>query len=285
MNNTDTISTDTLDTLAAFGPRVSPVKGFSDWHYQDEGYFAGQPCYHPERGVSRHGVAGDPLPYLTSRDDSIGLLLLGNFLVGLVALSLSRDLLLRQLRNFFYVPRRIAEMTSTSLEVRSQYVLVLFTIVNIALVTYLHYTHSTTESSLSLAPLLLIGLYAALTAASFLLRTVLYGCVNWVFFDKKKNEQWQRTWLFLSVCEGVFLFPAIVLNVYSVLPTQILVFFSLFIVILVKILAFYKCKTIFFNGFSGFLQNILYFCTLEIVPLLILCGALIQTSNDLDIYF
>lgn len=286
MHDIDTINAiDSIDTLTACSPRVSPVKDFTDWHFQDESYFAGQQYYHPEKGISRHGVAGDPLPYLTSRDDSIGILLVTVFITGIIAFSFSRDMLLRQMKNFFYVPRRVAEMTVTVMETRSQYVLLLCTIANIATVCFLHYNHTTHESTLSFYPPLLIGLYALIIACSFLLRLILYSVVNWVFFDKKKNVQWSRSWLFLSICEGALIFPVIVLNVYADITVQALVLFSLFIVILAKVLTFYKSKTIFFNGIGGFLQNILYFCALEMMPLLILCGILIDRSNDLDIYF
>lgn len=189
MHDIDTINAiDSIDTLTACSPRVSPVKDFTDWHFQDESYFAGQQYYHPEKGISRHGVAGDPLPYLTSRDDSIGILLVIVFITGIIAFSFSRDMLLRQMKNFFYVPRRVAEMTVTVMETRSQYVLLLCTIANIATVCYLHYNHTTHESTLSFYPPLLIGLYALIIACSFLLRLFLYSVVNWVFFDKKKKR-------------------------------------------------------------------------------------------------
>lgn len=46
-----------------------------------------------------------------------------------------------------------------------------------------------------------------------------------------------------------------------------------------KILLFYKCIRNFFNHFHGILHLILYFCTLEIIPLLFLWKGLIYINN------
>lgn len=289
MNDTDTIiGIDTItviDTLTVIGPRVSPVKDFTDWHYSDESYFAGSPYYHPGQHFGSHGVIGTPIPYTVSRDNSISLLLIIIFVIGISAISLSRAQLTRQIKNFFYVPRRIAEMTTTVLEVRAQYILALLTATDIAIICHLYSHPTATENILSLYTYAQVGLYTLVICCFLLLRDILYHCINWVFFDKKKNEQWQRTWLFLTDMEGILIFPAIIAHVYTQIPLEFVASYALFVVLFVKLLTFYKCKTIFFNGIGGFLQIILYFCALEIVPLLFMGGTLMEIRNYIDIYF
>ncbi|MDE5987693.1 MAG: DUF4271 domain-containing protein, partial [Prevotella sp.] len=57
------------------------------------------------------------------------------------------------------------------------------------------------------------------------------------------------------------------------------------IIIFVKLLLFYKCFLIFFKKKGAFLQIFLYFCTLEIVPPLILWGILITIANYLKVNY
>ena len=235
--------------------------------------------------VSSTPVPGDPVPYTVGHDDTVGILLLTCFLIGIIAATFSRNVMLRHLKHFFYVPKSIATTTTTAEEKHAQYFLMLNTILCIAIISLFHHKENSIADGNNASTLLNIGLYALITACSFVWRYIMYHCVNWTFFDKQRNEQWMQSWFFLSACEGILLLPAIILHTYSNLSLKNLIFYSLFIVIVTKFLAFYKCKTIFFKGIGGFMQIILYLCTLEIVPLIILCGVLIKTSNNLELYF
>jgi hypothetical protein len=57
------------------------------------------------------------------------------------------------------------------------------------------------------------------------------------------------------------------------------------VLIIVKIMTFYKCYIIFFRQNVVSLQIILYLCALEIVPLLALWKILDFTANSLKINF
>ena len=63
------------------------------------------------------------------------------------------------------------------------------------------------------------------------------------------------------------------------------VYYTIFVLVLVKILTFYRCSIIFFRQNVLYLQIILYFCTLEIVPLIALWGGLSVIVNALKINF
>ena len=57
------------------------------------------------------------------------------------------------------------------------------------------------------------------------------------------------------------------------------------VLILVKSLTFFKSYVIFFRRKGYFLQNILYFCALELVPLASFGGFVAITINYLKINF
>jgi len=85
--------------------------------------------------------------------------------------------------------------------------------------------------------------------------------------------------------EGFFLYPAILLLGYLNVAHQTIIYYVLTVVFLVKLLSFYKCYVIFFRQNGIFLQIILYFCALEIVPLATLWGGLEVMTNALKINF
>lgn len=93
-----------------------------------------------------------------------------------------------------------------------------------------------------------------------------------------------KAYLFLVSCEGVLLFPAIMLMTYFGFSIQAAVIYTLIVVGIIKILSFYKCFIIFFEE-RRFLQIILYFCALEVVPLFALSGGLVLISHYLKINF
>ena len=63
------------------------------------------------------------------------------------------------------------------------------------------------------------------------------------------------------------------------------VIYTIIVLVLVKILSFYKSYLIFFKRNGLFLQIILYFCALEVVPLSALWGGLVLISHYLKINF
>ena len=119
----------------------------------------------------------------------------------------------------------------------------------------------------------------------FLLKAFLYAIVNWAFFDKKSNQTWQKSLLFLTCVEGVVLFPLVLLLTYFNMSMQNVIIYATIVVVLTKLLVFYRTHIIFFRQNSAFLQNILYFCALEIVPLFSLWGILVTIVDFLKINF
>jgi hypothetical protein len=132
---------------------------------------------------------------------------------------------------------------------------------------------------------LFIGLIFLILFVYAFLKYPLYTLVNYTFFNGKNNGQWTHTMLILSAIEGALLFPAILFQSYFDSSPQYIIFYAVFVLVLVKILTFYKCYVIFFRKNGLFLQIILYFCTLEIIPLLALWGILGIITNALTINY
>lgn len=265
-----------------------PVKFGEDIHFlhkYSESFFAKDSLYHPELPWGRQGVAGTPIPYTIASDNFFVSILLGCFILIVMAFSQSRSFILRQAKNFFYVVKgSTTTITETSTEIRFQMVSVLQTALMLAL-SYFFYTRTHIGETFMVDTYQVIAIYLGVFVAYFAIKSILYAAVNWVFFDKKKNGQWQKSFLFVSAMEGVVLFPMIMLQTFFELPLQTTPYFTLFVVILARLLALFKAHIVFFKDRQFYLQIILYFCGLELIPLLALWGVLATINSYLKIIF
>lgn len=254
--------------------------------YYKESFFSNDSLFHPELPGGRQGVAGDPVPYTVASDNLLTGLLIACFCFALIAFANSRNFIMRQIHNFFRTSQigATTEITETFTEVRFQFFLVLQTCLMTAL-TYFFWSQTVFGDTYTISTYGVIGLYTLAMVGYFLLKGGAYALVDWVFFEQKKNTEWNRVFLFLCAMEGVCLFPMIMLLAYFDLSISAAVVYTSAVVILFKILAFYKTYMIFFEKRGAFLQIILYFCALEIMPLIALWGVLMTMSNYLKISF
>ncbi len=254
--------------------------------YYRESFFSKDSLLHPELNAGRYGVAGDPVPYALRNDDIITTLLLLCFILAIIAFANSMHFIGRQVKDFIYLPHsESSSMTETSTELRFQFFFVVETILLMAITYFFYTTNYVADTFVLQSEYELLGIFFAIFAAYFLMKGLLYTWVNMVFFSGKKNGQWLKSFLFITSFEGVLLFPAAMLLVYFDLKIENVVYYFAFCLIFVKILTFYKCWVIFFRQKSFFLQNILYFCALEIIPMLSLTGGLAMIVDVLKVNY
>jgi hypothetical protein len=192
----------------------------------------------------------------------------------------------RQVKYFFSAPTEtVVEESETVNELYFQLLLVFITSLLIALLFYFYTLNFIGNTFVLRSQYTLISIYLGITIAYFLLKMGYYAMVNLVFFGSKKNKQWIKTWLFIVSVEGVLFFPAVLLGGYFEMDVNWMAFYVILSCIIVKLLTIYKVYMIFFRRNVVRLQIFLYFCTLEIVPLLTFWGALVLTANSLKINF
>ena len=274
---------DTLH-LPGHGPGRS-LKDVDLPQYYRENFFSNDTLLHPEISGGRFGVAGDPVPYTIRGDNMFTTMLLLCFIVFIVSISRVRHFISRQLKDFFYVSHHDDQMTETSGELRFQFFLVVLASLMLSIAVYLFVTHYVADTFVFDDDYLLVALFGVGFLTYFIVKGLLYTIVNNIFFEGKRNLQWMKIILFVTAVEGVLLYPAVLLQVYFDLSLQNVAYDYAFVLILVKILTFYKGWAIFFRLNSGFLQFFLYFCALEITPLLTIAGALLWIVNLLKINF
>ena len=254
--------------------------------YYREGFFSKDSLFHPELPGGRYGVAGDPVPYTVQHDNVIISLLLLLFVLATIAFSNSRHFVVRQTKNFFSTNREgMTEITETAVEIRFQAFLTFLNSLLLSILFYFYTLNFIGETFLLDSQYHLIAIFLGMTVVYYLVKTMLYAIVNNVFFDGKKNRQWMKSFLFITSIEGVSLFPLVVVWTFFDISIQNAVIYVVIVISIVKILELFKCFLIFFRQNVVKLQIILYFCTLEIIPMALLWGALVFTANSLKINF
>lgn len=252
--------------------------------YYKESFFSGNKMFHPELQGGRMGVAGDPIPYTIAGDNIMTSIIVGCLLVTLLAVARLREFLVYNYRNFFHAPSGGFDktMTETSGEITIQIFLMLQASLLFGIIYFL-YANSSLSLTFITEQYTIIGAYSVSMAAYFLLKFILYIFVNPVFFSRIQNIEWLKTFVLLTASESVLVFPVMIVQAYFDLSMQTTFVYTIFIVIMCKLLAFYKSYAIFFKHRTSQLQNILYFCALEMMPLAFIWSALGIVSTQLTV--
>lgn len=270
----DTISPLVTDTVAA--QVETPVL-----YYKDMGFFQGDSLAHPEVKLVQTGFDGVLRPYQLWRDDLVTLFVVVCFVLLVMMQKRIRSYVVSHAKEFFFPSKNITRKEKVSNSTDKLIPLVLMFLLSVmgGLGLYM-YTQRQQHLFLGqMSPYLLIGIYTGIWMVYFVCKKILSGFVNWIFFDKSKRKVWKKSIFFLFSVESLLVFPVIIITIYLNLPPYIPLWIILIIGFIIKILHLYKTFLIFFPKIYGTLHLIVYFCTLEIMPLLAVFMALNRVTN------
>ena len=254
--------------------------------YYRETFFSGDSLLQADASGGNYGIEGNAILQNLHGDDVITTLLLCSFILAVIAFSKTTGFMLWQLRNFFYLPHEgRSEVKETTSEVRSLCYLILLSSTVISLLYYFHTMQIEGESFLLDSPYQLLAVFLVCVLVFFCLKYVLYLWVNSVFFGGKRNVHWMRSYIFLFILEGILMSPLLFAQLYFDLSIKTTEIYFIIVLIIVKILTFYRYYLIFFRQNVVGVQIILYLCALEIVPLIALWAGMDITANSLKINY
>lgn len=275
------------DTLRLPGqPIGKSIRDVSLPQYYRESFFKSDSLFHPELNGGRMGMPGDPVPYSPANDDVITCVLLACFMITILVVSRSRRFIVAQVKDIFYPARQDSvEMKETANEVNYQFLLCIQAGVLLAMSFFYYAQKYIAETYILESEYELMGVFLVILVAYFLIRELLLSWVHWTFFDSQQRHRSNVSRLFITAMEGALMLPAVLVHTYFSLPATSLLYSAISIVIIARLLSFYKAYTIFFGKKDYFLQIFLYFCTLEALPLTILWGVLTFAGNYLKVTF
>lgn len=227
------------------------------------------------------GVSGEPVPDLLSTDSTMNLMMLGCLVFLIVALTRSREFYIRQLSGFFYVAHAEELGHRTTQENLLQLAIIVTGCLSLAVATFIPALTILDPDAYFPDKPTAILLFALFFLLFFLSKVSIQYVVNMVFFGKRRATFFIQVQMLITACSSMLVFPIAFLVVYLPISTEISALGLVFVLVLNKILAFYKIWNIFFRQNGLFLQIILYFCTLEIAPLAAAGGIWLSIFNGL----
>ncbi len=252
---------------------------------QQESHFPNNISFYTEHGGNEYGVEGEPVPYTVRGDDLLTSLLLICFIVLVVFVSRSRFFIKEQIKDILYVSNNDDGFHETTMEQQSLVLLCVTTCLVFAICSYYYTVYYLSGSFAVNSDFSIIAIFFLSFLIFMPFKILLYTLVNSLFFEKLQNRRWLKTVLFLYITEGTFVFPVTMLLVYFDLSPRIALYYIIFVLFVIKTVTIYKCWHIFFSQNGGFLQTILYFCTLEIVPILNLVSGMLILIDNLTLNF
>lgn len=221
---------------------------------------------------------GIEIPYRPADDDIVAIILLFCFFLTAFVLAGGKGMLIQQLKGFFSVKERgslFAESASTDYRYLSLLLFQTCVIASFCVFDLVAEIHPVLVGR----HVLLLGIYVCIFVLYYLLKWGVYSFINWTFFDKTKSKLFVSTYFFLFSGLGLALFPVVLLAVYADLRVELVVSISLGIIIIAKLLLFYKGIKLFFDNLYGLFWLIAYFCALEVMPVLMLYKVFALVNN------
>lgn len=254
--------------------------------YYKETFFSKDSIMAIGEHAGRYGIAGDPVPYSIRTDDFLTSILLVFLLLLLHSIRRSARLFRFQARNFFRSMKRNSVMEKESVsDVKYLWFIELHTVLIFSLVFFSYSKEYISATYITYSEYTLMAIYFSIFLALLLFVHSVEGIVNGVFAVQQQKRQWTTTKTMLNAAMGIMLTPMLLFMAYFGLPVHHTLIYTLCIVIFVKILLLYKCFQIFFNKKSDYLRIFLYFCTLEIIPLIITWSVLHFVANFLKVNY
>ncbi len=239
--------------------------------------------FHDRPAYRVDGVSGTPLPYALRNDNVLSLTLLISSLLFILLFAKSFPLFARQTKDFFRL--HYSDGNSHPVFSRFSLFMLVFDCLMLAVVCYIIALTVSTQEFIIAHQSLVVSLFFGTFLIYFLFKGFIYLVVNNTFWGKKKSLQWIHSYSYLIAVEGMMLFPLALLLVFFDLSIKNATFYCGFVLILNKLLTFYKCWSIFFRQNILSLQIFLYFCALEVAPLLAFAGLWLALVYDLKVIF
>lgn len=276
----DTLCADTLCQPESQDTIVEDLISFDDCHF-----FSDDSLLHAEQPYRPFGFGATATPFHIRQDAWSGLLLL-------VCLLLTASLVMRLRKKFkellrdVFIPipgKKDEPLVDDPLRYSTRLIAVILLSLTAAMVTFTYTQHEVGFYLFPETPYIMFGAFFLLWIAYFVVKRMMSSFVNWVFFRNEKIFTWTRAYTFLYVVEAMLCLVLALVVEYLPVPHEEVLVFAICLIFLVKILLLFKTYQIFFPKMYGTLHLIVYFCTLELMPLLVMQQILTYTEALLTV--
>ena len=128
-------------------------------------------------------------------------------------------------------------------------------------------------------PYWLIGAFFLVCMGAICLKVGLYSWVNWNFFDGESSQRWIRGYLTQTSLTTFFFYPLALMDILRSISHEFVIGCVILVAFLYELTLFYQLIVNFKVRKYGYLLIILYFCSVELMPTLVL-GYLAASLGD-----
>ncbi len=212
------------------------------------------------------GKTGTPLPQSVLSNPVIPISLFAFFLLFIYILTHGRKVIGETLKEFFFLKVRSSiffETTANLPALRNSFVLLFVGGVSLFLFAFTFETKF--ELHIAYLGIIALGLLLFLS-----LKLLLFKFLGYIFFDRNHTEIFTRGYFTILFALGGALIPVDIALVYmpQIFHTTIIII-GLLLFVAAALLIFYKIIQIFLDRIASLFYIMLYLCTLEILPILI----------------
>ena len=213
------------------------------------------------------GFIGIPHPSLPQTESWVFLVLLGFFFLLVYAVSQSSGYITETAKTFFKVKERSSIFSKATVnDFRFRFFLIIFTIGVLSLYAYL--IQFKVGSHFLLKE---YGCFFVVTTLFVILKHFSFNLIGYVFLPPAGLRMAKESYLNVVSFLGIVLYPLLILQIY--IPSHYASFAgiaSLSVCFIACILVIIKLFQIFLHKFVASFYILLYLCTLEILPLVLL---------------
>lgn len=227
------------------------------------------------------GMNAQPLPSALFRNDGVSMALMSCVILTLLFLAQSGSQLSKRIKAFF-MPQQMVSATHIGDTGTYEWVHLLLGCQLSMIGSLLFYSYAQQHLSvdiINLPPLALVGIFTGIIMLMLIAKQRLYHFIHAIFFTKTARKRWYEAFSIIFIFESLILFPLALLSVYFDLSPEKVSITLAVVLLFVKILLLFKCFTIFFVKIKGCLHLFMYFCALEILPLLLTWGILVEITR------
>ena len=224
------------------------------------------------KGLPDHGTPMAERPYTVGGDNYVIVGVLVVILMLAVVLHRSRLSFFYRMKEFFAVRRQFAEenIQSSTSDSTNVFLLTSVCALSLSLVLFNRLSQTMGFTPAYEMPYWLFAAGYVLFVALIYFKAWLYVLVNWVFFDRESNKKWISGYLLLTALLAYLIFPVSLIDIF-VANSNLVVAISMFIVIIAyEMLLFFRLFAIFRTKKYGNVLLFLYFCSVEIIPAIVL---------------
>lgn len=228
--------------------------------------------YKVGKGLPDNGIPMVEQSYVVAKDDILigGIIFL--FFIMSVVMYRSRVSIFFRLKDFFSGKRSYSDenVNENDNDALSQFFL---TSISALMLSLMFFDYMAVREGFPVG----LGVPYWLFAAAYVVvmtfiyaKAWLYSLVNWVFFDKETGVKWQAGYMLLTALSAFVTCPLSLIVVLEENMRGIVTWGFVFAFVLYEFLLFFKMFVNFESKKYGYLLIILYFCSVELIPAVVM---------------